>query len=251
MSTHWKCLTLFVGVLGLVGVGVSYASPAEKPIWANGASALDVGCLHGSRLIPSPDHRSSVSVLCHREGDGDPTYSIQINDSTRQLYEAPLREGAHELLWAPNSLAFFIDGGTSGYAGFFVTMYRLTPSGVQKETITDKAQKDMVATFPPCKAANADKGACARLSENPEYNMSGVGWTNDSTSIFVFAEVPCSSSYGGIMCQVRGYELGASDGRIRASFTASQVKERWGDLMAWPMHVPDPPVYANPEPSRR
>ena len=76
--------------------------------------------------------------------------------------------------------------------------------------------------------------------------MSGVGWAQDSKSVFVFAEVPCSSSYGGIMCQVLGYQLGLPDGSILKKLTAQQVKTEWGNMMGWAMYVPDPPIYGQP-----
>src|SRR5580692_4814066 len=35
-------------------------------------------------------------------------------------------------------------------------------------------------------------------------NMSAVAWVPEKSAIFVMAEIPRSSSYGGIMCQVLG-----------------------------------------------
>ena len=72
---------------------------------------------------------------------------------------------------------------------------------------------------------------------------SGLGWTEDSSAVYVFAEVPCSSSYGGIMCQVLGYELNVHSGRILKRLSAQQVKQEWAQFAAWDIRVPDPPKY--------
>jgi hypothetical protein len=136
----------------------------------------------------------------------------------------------------------------SAFAGFFVTVYLVTPQGSpQRLTVTNSAQRDMVASFPPCKASNRDETDCRRIAADPEYNMSGVAWADDSSAIDVFAEVACSSSYGGIMCQVLGYELSVPDGRILKRFTASQVRQHWRGSMAWHMHIPGPPSYCPPQ----
>jgi hypothetical protein len=64
--------------------------------------------------------------------------------------------------------------------------------------------------------------------------------------VFVFAEVPTGGSYGGIAGEVLGYQLSVPDGRILKRLTARQMKTQWRDLMAWHMHIPDPPEYRRP-----
>ncbi len=242
-------LTLFASLAICVGTTASVAQAIEQPIWAKQATALDRSCSSQSRSIASPDHQSSVEVLCHTRPNDDPIYAVRVTTKSTH-YDLPLDEGAHELLWAPNSRAFFIDGGTSSYAGFFVTVYRFSAQGsLEKLAVTSAAQGDMVVSFPPCKAFNRDPDEtdCRRIAADPQFNMSGVAWDDDSSAIYVFAEVPCSSSYGGIMCQVLGYELSVPDGRILKRFTASDVSRQWRGSMAWDMHKPDPPRYGRPQ----
>jgi len=74
-------------------------------------------------------------------------------------------------------------------------------------------------------------------------NMSAIAWTRGSSSLVVFAEVPCSSSHGGIMYQVMGYELDVPTGRILARMSALEFKRRYQADMAWPMRIPDQPSY--------
>lgn len=248
-SLLWGFVALCLGAPGTV-LPQDQTSTPEKPIWAANATALNLSCYPGKSGIQSPDHRSSVEVICHeRKGavGGKPvtyeTYSLRILAADGRRYKAPLREGAHELLWAPNSRLFFVDGSENSYAGFFVDVYQVEASGVRKLTITGPAQRDMVRSFPPCKAWNRDGATCASIASDPEFNMSGLAWANDSSAILVFAEVPCDSLYGGIMCQVHGYELNALNGRILKRFSALQTKQQWAKYAAWNIRVPEPPKY--------
>ena len=220
-----------------------------RPTWAKHATPLDLSCSRPAQRIESPDRRLSIEVMCRPRKDEDPAYWLRIHQDARRTFNVPLQQRTQELLWAPDSKAFLVNGSQAGYWGFFVTVYELAPNGPRKHVITDLAQRDMVASFPPCSAANRDETACARIAKNPEYNMSGVGWGTDSRSVLVFAEVPCSSSYGGIMCQVLGYQLSVPDGRILKRLTAPEVKTQWCDLMGWDMNVPDPPQYVGPDTS--
>jgi hypothetical protein len=154
-----------------------------------------------------------------------------------------LDEGAEELLWAPDSTAFLVNGSTCGYGGFFSAVYRFGPSGLKEHNVTKAAQRDMVASFPPCRAFNRDETTCERVAENPEFNMSGLAWNRGSSEIFVMGEVPCSSSYGGIMCSVMGYVLSVPEGAIIERLTAREMKAGWQGHMAWKMRAPDPPEY--------
>ena len=238
---------VFCLVIPLIAVGGRLQAAAKSlnnPIWAKQATVLDLSCSSHEQSIPSPDRRSALHVLCNKREGNDPTYSIRLITSDNHRYESQLEDGAHELLWSPNSMEFFVDGGTSAYAGFFVTVYRFEPlTGIKEETITQDAQRDMVKSFPPCHAFNRDEKTCKSIAKDPEYNMSGLAWRPDSAAIYVFAEVPCSSSYGGIMCQTLGYELSVHDGRIVTRLSALQAKEQWGQYAAWDIRIPDPPKY--------
>jgi len=122
-------------------------------------------------------------------------------------------------------------------------VYRLGEGKLEQLNITQAAQMDMVHSFPPCKALNRDASACHRIEEDPQFNMSGIAWTADSQAIEVFAEIPCSGSYGGILCSVKGYKLSVPSGRIMERLSAALVKKQWQSAMAWQMTVPDAPVY--------
>jgi hypothetical protein len=57
------------------------------------------------------------------------------------------------------------------------------------------------------------------------------------------AEVPSSSSYGGIMGQVEGYEIDSVSGRILKRLSATQFKTLWQSEMAFTMRIPEPAAY--------
>jgi hypothetical protein len=217
--------------------------------------------------IPSPDGRSRVEVA-YKKVKIEPDYLtlqayLRVATPNRGTHDAALPEGFQniDLLWSPDSHAFFVNGGNGGaYWGFWVYVY-LADDPTEPRDVTEAAQRDMLKEFPPCKAAypnGKDATGCKEGSRDidvetcmeteadpkysPEYNMTGIDWVNAST-ILVMAEVPCSSSYGGIMCQVRGYELEVPTGRILKRLDAKQLKLGWQKSMAWNFRIPDPPQY--------
>jgi hypothetical protein len=206
-------LCLYVGLVGVTCPSIAaqiQGTPRSKVFWAKNATALV--CQRSGQTIKAPDHLTSARVMC----ESDSPFGLQVITADGHRQEVGLRYGAHELLWAPNSRSFFVDGGANSYAGFFIDVYQFEDLGrVVTPPATEAAFGDMVKSFPPCKASNRDETECERMARDPEYyNMSGLKGSTDSSAVYVFAEVPCSSRYGGIMCQVLGYELSVPEGRI-------------------------------------
>jgi len=247
--------------------GVSFLFGAE-PTWARKATAFPSECDPSSaqgearnptprgalsppiasckRLrIPAPDGKSSVEVDYRAFGESRHAY-LRLITPGRGTREAALPDGFQDidLLWAPDSKAFFVNGGNGGgYWGLWVYVYRVDDAKLSPINITHQAQRDMVRAFPPCKATYLDKKTCTAMESEPEYNMTGIDWVRDSSTVVVMAEVPCTSSYGGIMCQVMGYELEVPTGRILKKMTAQQLRANWQQSMAWKLRVPEPPDY--------
>jgi hypothetical protein len=146
-------------------------------------------------------------------------------------------------VWAPDASAFVINGGESAIAGFDFVVVDIERVPMMPVRISAAAQRDMVATYPPCRARNLEPDDCRRITADPEFNMSAVAWTRGADAVIVFGEVPCSSRYGGIMCQVMGYELEVTTGQILSKMTPRELKRRFQSQMAWPMRVPDAPLY--------
>ena len=139
-----------------------------------------------------------------------------------------------------------MNGAEGGYWGYWVSIVRLDEEPMRMTDVTHDAEMDMVKLFPPCKATMLDAKLCRETERKPEYNMSGIDWGADSSSILVMAEVPCAGSYGGIMCQVMGYELSVPSGTILKRVNARQVKAQWQRRMAWKFEIPGPPEYRTP-----
>jgi hypothetical protein len=249
LGVMWKRNILLILVAYAFSAIPSVAA-SGKPIWAKAATNLHPGCDRvppTPQLIFSPDGKVRVEVLCRAHGtDEDPSLYLRITLPGDRSHEIGLEKGSNELLWAPDSKAFFVNGGDTAISGFFVSVYRIENDAVTKLDVTGAAQRDMVTSFPPCNAYNRDGTLCKTIEHNPEYNMSGISWMNDSSALVVMAEVPCSGEYGGIMCQVLGYKLDAETGRILQRMTAHELKKRWQRDMAWQLRIPDPPRYGAP-----
>jgi len=263
-------------VLIVAGIFVTLVFPAfaTEPTWAKKAVAFPEQCTEDGvdryqdckpiRIL-SPDGRSSIEVFYRPVFIADHRILqafLRLTTPTQGTREAAIPEGFQkiDLLWSPDSKAFFLNGGNGGaYWGFWVYVY-LADDPTNPRDVTEDAQRDMLEEFPPCKAAypnSDDAGGCKKTSRltdrtcmqaeadpksSPEYNMTGIDWVNGSV-ILVMAEIPCSSSHGSIMCQVMGYELQVPTGQILKRIDARQLKLRWQKSMAWEFRIPDPPRY--------
>jgi hypothetical protein len=242
--------SLVVGLVGLTPV-----AHGERPTWARKATAFQAVCKERSEfhkckplLIPSPDNRSRVEVAYVK--DDDMMFaSVRLatpGRDTRGIGE-PCSNGSVELLWSPNSKAFFINSAGCGSAisGFVVSVYLVDSANIDEGLdLTQEAMHDMVKSFPPCKALHHDPEECKVMQTDREYyNMSGIDWLEDSSGIVVMSEVPPTSRYGGIMGQVMGYELEVPSGRILRRLDAKEFKLKWQKSMAWKFRMPDPPEY--------
>lgn len=151
----------------------------------------------------------------------------------------------NEVVWSPDSKAFFVNGNNNGNGDYHVSVYMLTDADVVEVEVKDAVLADMVRSFPPCRAEDAYQ-PCKNLESDPDgyIGTAAIDWLPDSSAIVLMAEVTCSSSMGGIMCQVLGYEIEISSGKILRRVEARDFARRWQHSMAWKFHVPDPPEYA-------
>lgn len=225
---------------------------AAGPTWAKKASAFPSECDSGECKpvsISSPDGKSHIEVKYRKVAEDRMSAYLLVTTPDKRRRQAELPPGFEDidLLWSPDSKAFFVNGGNGGgYWGFWVYVYVVSAPKLEAISVTDKAQRDMVKSFPPCRAAYLEERDCKAMEKQPDYsNMSGIDWIQGSSAIVVMAEVPCAGSYGGIMCQVLGYELEVPTGRILKRMTAPQLGAAWQGSMAWKFRVPDPPDYTD------
>jgi hypothetical protein len=250
MKVRQQALARLWPVVGLCAMGVPGLWAADST-WAKAGISLPVGCEESSDVqrVLSPDRTASVEVRCaglNGDGEGVVLRIRRRNRSPADL-KLEIEPGSYwrprELVWAPDSSAFVVNGSESAYAGDDFVVYWIQRDRITSARITGAAQRDMVATYPPCEASGLDRDDCQGIAKSPEFNMSVIAWTRGSTRLVVFAEVPCASRYGGIMCQVMGYELEVRTGRILVRMPAPELKRRYQSQMAWPMRIPDRPLY--------
>jgi hypothetical protein len=202
------------------------------------------------QTIPSPNKVLAVKIHCTSgtiaHEDDYPYPHIWLKRPNGSWQEMPAHEGLDEVLWAPSGEAVAVTGNENAYTNYTVA-YHLIEGRWREVALTQSAQRDMVRQFPPCKAFNRDPVECHDIEAHPEFNMASIAWTRNGTALIVMGEVPCSSSYGGIMCAVAGYEI-SLDGTILDRMSVKQLKVRWQHAMAWKLRISDQPKYGRPMP---
>ena len=194
------------------------------------------------RLVYSPDRTKWLKLDFRKgPGDGDAIPVVTLVTGSRKTPIPLNKDWAQvEALWSPDSTSFALTGAFNAYTNS-TRILRITNGSVQRVPLNSLWQ-DMAATYPTCKAAKADAVDCRRDASGEGFNYAAVAWSNPSTAV-VFSEVPCSSSWGGIMCQVEGYEFDIDTGRIVSRMSAREFKERWQANLAWKLNIPDPPIW--------
>jgi len=234
---------------------ISVAGPANrKPVWSKKGVAFPVGCerpFNGCDplRIPSPDSKSDVEIEYERTPDYPDirVASLRVTSLGKVVgVVGPVGTVESELTWSPDSKAFFINGANNGYGDDHVAVHRLDLPGLGPGFITHEVEQDMVRSFPPCRAKDPID-TCAELEAEPQayVGVVAVDWVGDSSRLVVMAEVPCSSSMGGIMCQVLGYELEVPSGKILRRMEPRDFAKRWQRSMAWKFEDPGPPGFGD------
>ena len=194
----------------------------------------------GPYEVFSPDHLKRIEVtFVQGTGDGDavPVATLYVNERELTL---PLYQdwSQVEVLWSPDSRNVAITGAFNSYTNS-TKIFRLV-AGDLMEMPLEYLQRDMANTYPPCKGQNADEAICHAEKHGDQFNYATVAWANANTAVIV-AEIPCSSSQGGMMCQVEGYEIDIRSGHILRRMTARELKHRWQSKLAWNLRVPEAP----------
>lgn len=223
-------------VLGLLTL-LSLPFYAEKPRFARKGRAFTWDCKDRCEAI-SPNGMLSIRPILVDENAE--ILHLGVFHSRQKLGEVSVLYGTiYEVLWAPNSEAFAVTVAPNAYTeSSFV--WRLVGNKVEKVPIDAFIFTDMIKTFPPCRASNVTSGDCHQIEQNPQFNVAAVAWENNGTLVLM-SEIPCSSSYGGVMCQLRGYEFRVNDGVLLRSLNAREFKHRWQVEAAWNIRIPEAP----------
>jgi hypothetical protein len=234
------------------------STPANEPIWSKKAVSFPVACYSNPRTdrrkvckpfkIVSPDGKSYVHVE-YRGNPGNQDYLVELSVvSGGKVLGAVGTPGfvEDEVLWSPDPKAFAISGSSNANTDYHLLVYRLNSSGLTRINPTRAALRDMVRSFPPCRALNATD-LCRDIVEHPSdwIGFAAIDWMQNSSSIVVMAEMNESSIVGGILGQVLGYEIEIPTGKILRRMEAKEFAQHWQSSMAWKFRIPDPPDYAD------
>jgi hypothetical protein len=147
-----------------------------------------------------------------------------------------------DVLWSPDSDFLALTGDMNGYTES-IRVFAITQSGPVKLNASLQPARDMLRRFPPCRARHSDIG-CPDDSSDIGLNFAAIAWS-DSHILVLMSEVPCDSIWGGIMCQVMGYEVNLPSGRIVRALPATAFQKKWQHAMAWKFRIPEPPEWKN------
>ncbi len=234
-------------------VPTSEAVPPNRPIWSKKAIGFPASCFADALRsckplkIFSPDRQSfvDVSYAPNTANPPDLLVNLTVISHGKSLGSVNLPGSVEgEIVWALNSAAFFINGNNNGNGDYHFGVYRLRDSDLEEITPAEFAFRDMVSTFPPCRARDPHE-KCDELAKDPSgyIGTAALDWLPDSSGIVIMAEVTCSSSMGGIMCSVLGYELEIPSGQILRRMEPKEFAHRWQHSMAWKFQDPGPPEF--------
>lgn len=256
---HQICRQFYSAVFVSVSIAtvLAQAVPANEPTWSKNAVSFSVACYSNARparqrickplKIASPDGNSYVQIEYKRNPENaDSLADISVVNNGRLLGTVGTPGFIEdEVLWSPDSTAFAISGNNNANTDYHLFVYRLNSSGLTRINPTRPALRDMVRSFPPCRALNATD-ECRDIVKHPSdwIGVAAIDWVIGSSSIVVMAEMNESSRVGGILGQVLGYEIEIPTGKILRRMEAREFAQRWQSSMAWKFRVPGPPEYA-------
>jgi hypothetical protein len=245
-------LTLGPVVLTMFALVSAANSAANNLVWAKKGTAFFPSCSRPFKRcralrIPSPDNRSAVEITYNTTSDYPDieTATLRVTTLGRNIGEVqPVASVEDEITWSPDSKAFFMNGNENANGWEYVAVHMLDDPNLGPGYITGAVAQDMVRSFPPCQARDPID-ICVELAAKPDdfAGVVGLDWIGNSSMMVVMAEVPCSSSMGGIMCQVLGYEIEVPSGRILHRMEPKEFARRWQHSMAWKFHDPGPPEF--------
>ncbi len=228
--------------LSFAAGGASGESPfSPKPIWAKDGRPLALDCRSGAPAAAQSTHGdASVSLECG--GAAGQTLRVRYKRSGTELEIAMPLADMHrgdwrpqEILWAPDGLAFLINGSENAYSGSDFVIFQVRGNALVRSSITGVVQTDMVGRLAKCWPYIREI-----TGGDPQFNMSAISWSGDTLA--VFAEVPCTATFENSMCSVYGYEMNARSGEIVNVLSEEEVRKNWRAHMSWSMTEPTLPT---------
>lgn len=190
------------------------------------------------RRTLTADSKDGVSIPTLEVRTPKGQWDLPIGDS-----EAPWVDV--DVSWSLDSQFVALSGNINGYMNS-MRVFHIEDAGPVEIDAARKSFEDMLRRFPPCRGrSSVDPDFCEKISQHENYiNFAAVDWM-DSHTLILMSEVPCESRWGGIMCQVMGYEVDASTGKIVDVMTAREFKKQWQHAMPFRFHIPEAPEWQN------
>lgn len=244
-------LLLFANPFGLLQPASPTTPAPNAPIWSKKGISFPLACppftsCHPLQIV-SPNDRNAVQVN-YETIDGDieaATLKLRIAGKSAGYLSTSGDLVEEEIVWSPDSKCFFINGNYNGYVDEIAGVYCIDQPNFALAHIMRYVEQDMTRSFPPCRAAYLSEKQCAQMAADPSSYLSvlALDWIHGSSEMVVMPEVPCSSMWGGIMCQVLGYIIAVPSGKILRRMDPKEFAKEWQYSMAWKFRIPDPPEY--------
>jgi hypothetical protein len=207
------------------------SSLARSEESAYSASAT-IACLRDSKplKIQSPDGVKAIVVTETYEGASK---QISLEISGKEHVVDRIAWPCPEILWSPDSKAFFInysDGGSVG--NYHVRVYKVEETASEPSEPIKEVRKDFLKNYPKCYAP-----------EEPNY--AGLQWVHDSNRLLIAAEVLPHST-----CDMMGtfsiYEIDASDANIKEKYSQLESKSKFRPLLGRELLNADDECFTKP-----
>ena len=198
--------------------------------------------------IASPDGKSAVVLSYHPLPDDPDIVSASLRVTTLERDRGDVQPVAtvdDEITWSPDSKAFFINGNENANGWDLLAVHMLDSPDLGPGYIAREVKQDTFRSLPPCQADPPTADDCSELGTEPfDYlGVVGLDWIGDSSRMVIMTEIPCSSRFGGITCQILGYEIEIPSGKILRRMEPREFAKRWRHSMAWKFQIPDPPEF--------
>jgi len=214
MSSSWRhcILATALGAALMLNGGYAHADDHGFSSLATNACADD--SKSETAAVASPDGKKSITIKISHEGNLE--LALQEGDAAYTL--PSFNWSCPEILWAPDSKAFFLNYSDGGAVGnFHVVVFRLNEEGFTSYEPTQAAKADFLKNYPTC-------------FRPEEPNMAGIAWQENSHRLLISAEVLPHSNCD-MMGTFSAYVVDADSGKVLAKHGQLDAKKRFRPLL--------------------
>lgn len=145
-----------------------------------------------------------------------------------------------EVLWAPDSKAFFVSYSEGGLVGFYRTeVYYVEENGLRRTEPTNQVEDEASSWMKRFKCDPRED-----FREPP--NLVGISWLGDSTRLLLAAQIATHSvcdSYGTF----RAYQIELPEGTVTKQYDQIQAKRKFWNEMGFELRAAQDSCVRNPK----